>query len=134
MRAKILATFLAATLIMGFFSFLFGCSKKPPSADEWGLAQLKQGGDDLSKPHTIEFQLRFPTQSAAVQATTRIKAEGFDVTDKSDAQAGGWLCVATKRMIPDLAALTNLHSDFDGIAMQFGGTYEGWSMAAESQK
>lgn len=128
------AAFLAATLIMGLFSFLFGCSKRPPSADEWALAQLRQGGDDLSKPHKLEFQLRFPTQSAAEQVATRIKAAGFDVTEKSDGQDGGWLCVATNRMIPELAALAKIHGDFDGIAAQFGGTYEGWGMAAESQK
>lgn len=128
------AAFLTATLIMGLFNFLFGCTKQPPSADEWALAQLRQAGDDLSKPHKLEFQLRFPTQSAAEQAETRIKTADFDVEAKLDDQKGGWICVATKTMIPELAALMKIHNDFDGIATQFGGIYDGWGMAAENQK
>ena len=118
---------------MGLFSSLFGCAKKQ-SPDEWALAQLNQAGDDLSKPHQLEFQLRFPTQSAAEQAKSRTAAAGFEATVKSGGQDGGWLCVATKTMVPDLAALQKIHAALNGIAAPMGGRYEGWGMAAESEK
>ena len=83
---------------MGFFSSLFG-RKKRQSADEWALQQLAEAGDDLSKPHKLEFQLRFPTKSAAEQATPRVKAVGYEVVIAQD-ESEEWSLVATKSMIP----------------------------------
>ena len=118
-----------ATLLMGLFSSLFGCAKKQ-SLDEWALDQLKEAGADLSKPHKLEFQLHFPTQSAAEQAAPRLKVAGYEVAMKDDAQEG-WLCVATKTMIPDLSALQKIHGELDSVATFFGGRYDGWGMAAD---
>jgi hypothetical protein len=105
-----------------------------PTSDEWALAQLKQAGDDLSKPHHLEFQLRLPTPFAAEEATSCLRAAGFEATVQSDGQDGGWLCVATKTMVPDLAALQKIHMDLAGIAAPIGGRYEGWGMAAEREE
>lgn len=117
--------------IFGFFK------KKPrttgqPTLDEWALDQLKQAGEDLSKPHSLEFQIIFPTQSVAEQASPRIKACGFEVTIKSSGQDGECLCVASRTMVPEIAAITKIHQDFDSIAASFGGRYDGWSMVAEN--
>lgn len=104
-----------------------------PSADQWGVDQLKQLGDDLSLPHALEFQLSFSTQTNAEQATAGLRARGFGVAVRSDTQNGEWLCIATKTMIPDLAALQAIHTDLAAVAASFGGRYEGWGMAAEKQ-
>jgi hypothetical protein len=119
---------LNATLIMGLFSFLFGCTKKP-TLDEWGLDQLKKAGNDLSKQHKIEFVLSFSTQSVAEQAAPRLRSAGFGVEVKQD--GSDWRCLATKTMIPDLAALEQIHRDMDQIAASLGGRYEGWGTGAE---
>jgi Regulator of ribonuclease activity B len=117
---------------------MFGFLKKKqrateqPTLDEWALDQLKQAGEDLSRPHSLEFQLIFPTQPAAEQAASQIKADGFDVTVKPGGQDGEWLCAASKMMVPEIAVITKIHQDFDGIAASFGGRYDGWSMAAEN--
>ena len=133
MGMTVRVTMLNATLIMGLLSFLFGCSRKP-TADEWGVEQLKQLGDDLSLPHTLEFQFRFPTQAAAEQAALRIKPTGFEVSVKADTRDSAWMCVATKAMIPDLVLLQKIHAEFDSLATSSGGRYEGWGMAAEKEK
>ncbi|HTV43175.1 MAG TPA: ribonuclease E inhibitor RraB [Candidatus Sulfotelmatobacter sp.] len=117
---------------MGLFNFLFGRTRKP-TPDEWALDQFKRLGEDLSQPHGLEFRLYFPTASEADQAATRIKAAGFDVGETLRNQEG-WLCLATRTMVPELAALSQIHGDLDSIAAQFGGRYDGWGMAEESQK
>jgi len=114
---------------MGFFSSLFGCGKKP-TADEWGLDQLKQAGDDLSKPHKLEFILSFPAKAAAEQAVPKLKSAGFDAEVKPDEDH--WRCVATKTMVPSLAELQRIHGDMDQIAGSLGGWYQGWGTGAEN--
>lgn len=113
---------------MGFFSSLFG-RKKSPSADEWALKQFAQLGDDLSKPHKLEFQLRFPTKPAAEQAAPGIRAAGYDTAIIQDGD--GWSFVATKMMVPDAEGLLTVHNELDAAAAAAGGHYEGWGMAAE---
>ncbi len=105
-----------------------------PNADQWGLNQLKRLGDDLSLPHTLEFRLSFSTQTGAEQAASGLRTRGFEVAVKSDTQDGEWLCVATKTLIPGLAALQAIHADLAGVASSFGGRYDGWGMAAEKQR
>ncbi|MEI9959779.1 MAG: ribonuclease E inhibitor RraB [Limisphaerales bacterium] len=95
-------TFITTLLIMGLFSSLFGCSKKP-DLDESVLIQLKKAGSDLSKPHKIEFFLYFPTQTAAEQAAPQVRERGFEVEVRQAAKGTDWLCFATKTMIPKLA-------------------------------
>ena len=92
MRMTVRAVILNAILIMGLFSSLFGCSKKP-TLDEWGLDQLKQAGDDLSKPHKLEFVLSFSTQSVAEQASPKLRSAGFGVEVKQD--GSDWRCLTT---------------------------------------
>lgn len=98
--------------------------------DEWGLDQLKKAGDDLSKPHKIEFILSFPTRSIADQAAPRLKSAGFSVEVKQD--GSDWRCVGTKTMVPDLAELERIHRDMDQVVAPLGGRYEGWGTGAEN--
>jgi hypothetical protein len=126
---KIRAATLNAILIMGLLSFLFGCNRKP-TLDEWGLDQLKKAGDDLSKPHKIEFVLSFPSQSIADQAAPRLKTAGYDIEVKQDGR--DWRCLATKTMIPELVALEKIHRDMDEVAASLGGRYDGWGTGAEN--
>ena len=114
---------------MGFFSSLFGRSKRP-SADEWALNQLAQLGDNLSKPHKLEFQLRFPTKAAGEQAAPGIKAAGYDLEMMQDGEEGCSL-VATKTMVPGPDELQSVHLELDALAKSAGGRYEGWGMVAE---
>jgi regulator of RNase E activity RraB len=99
---------------------------KPKGGDALVLAQLKKAGSDLSKPHSIEFFVYLPTQEAAQKAAEQIRSKGFDVKVDRAAQGPNWLCFATKSMVPELAAIEAIRSDFDGIARLLGGEYDGW--------
>jgi hypothetical protein len=86
-RMTIRTTTNTTILIMGLFSFLFGCSKQDTAttfpSDENGdiLRQMAAQGDDFSKPRDINFSFVFPTESDGkafveqVQAMPGLKAE-----------------------------------------------------------
>ena|SRR6266850_2239293 len=114
---------------MGLFSF-FNCSKKS-DLDELVLNQLKKTGSDLSKPHKIEFFLYFPTRPVAEQAASQIRAAGFDVEVRPAAKGNEWLCLSTKTMVPDLAALQKIRRDFDSLTVSLSGQYDGWGTGIE---
>lgn len=125
MRGKIIVTSLI--LLLGFSRFL-GFSKKA-DPDQMVLEQLKKAGSDLSKPHNLEFFIYFSTKVDAMEIAQRIKEAGFAVDVKQAAQGPGWLCVATKMMIPELAALQKIRRDFSTLAATKRGEYDGWETA-----
>jgi Regulator of ribonuclease activity B len=104
---------------------MFG-SSRPTDRDEAVLKQLAKAGSRLSQCHTIEFFLYFPAESVAQQAASRIKESGFEVKVGPAAQGPLWLCFATKEMVPELAALQKIRSDFGQLAASLGGEYDGW--------
>jgi len=113
---------------MGIFS-LFSSDK--PAPDELVLIQLKKAGSDLSKPHHIEFFLYLPTEAAAETAASKLRAESFQATVKPPLKGAGWLCFATKTMIPELVELQRIRRDFNRLTRELGGNYDGWGTPVE---
>ena len=107
---------------------LFDLFRRPKqvSPDQQVLFQLKKAGSSLSKPHDVEFFLYFPTESIAEQAASQIRAAGFTVEVKPAAKGTDWLCFATRRMVPDIAALEQIRKDFTNLTATLGGEYDGW--------
>jgi regulator of ribonuclease activity B len=101
-------------------------SSKPTDGDEAVLKQLAKAGSRLSQSHNIEFFLYFPTESVAQEAASRIKKLGFGVKVGPAAQGPQWLCFVTKEMVPELAALQKIRTDFEQLATSLGGEYDGW--------
>jgi len=102
---------------------------QPADPDQMVLDQVKKSGSDLSKAHGIEFFLYFPTQAAATNAGATISQSGFKVETRRAAKGPGWLCKATKAMVPELKALQKIRKDFSAIASANGGEYDGWGAA-----
>ena len=109
---------------MGFLDLLR--RKKSPDLDGEVLVQLRKAGSDLSKPHLIEFFLYLPSQSFAEEVARKVRASAFSAKVEPAAKGNDWLCLATKEMIPDLAALQKIRSDFDSLTRSMGGVYDGW--------
>jgi regulator of RNase E activity RraB len=101
-------------------------SRKTPDLDGSVLAQLRKSGSDLSKPHTVEFFLYFPTQEVADKAGSSIREAGFNVEVSKAAQGDTWLCFATKNMVPDLGELQKIRQKFVALAESHNGEYDGW--------
>jgi regulator of RNase E activity RraB len=112
------------------FLDLFRSSKKS-GPDESVLSELRKLGSKLDLQHDIEFFLYFPSQAAGEQAAEKIRAMGFDVKVDRAAQGDSWLCFATKRMIPDLAALERIREEFTALTAALGGEYDGWGTGVE---
>lgn len=118
-------------IVIGSLILLTGISRffglaKANDPDQLVLQQLKKAGSNLSKAHKIEFFLYFKTQASAEVIAPIIKNAGFEVEVKQAAQGTGWLCLATKTMIPELAALQKIRRDFSAIASAKEGEYDGW--------
>jgi regulator of RNase E activity RraB len=114
---------------MGLLNLFRRSQKQDP--DESVLIQLRKSGSDLSKPHTIEFFLYFPTEVIAEQAASHIRESGFDVNVKQAAKGNDWLCFATKKMVPELAALQKVRDNFNSLVSSMGGDYDGWGTPVE---
>jgi hypothetical protein len=100
--------------------------------DQTVLQELMDAKSDIAKPHSIDFALYFPTQSAAENAKEpitdilqsdeiRIVPSGYD----------DYLFEVHKVMVPDLATLRSLRNKLTNVATQFNGTYDGWGAAVE---
>jgi len=101
-------------------------SKQKSDSDQSVLLQLRKAGSDLSKPHSIEFFVYFPTQAAAEKAAVPIRRAGFGVDVQQAAQGDDWLCFATKTMVPELVDLQKIRRDFVALAAAMNGEYDGW--------
>jgi len=101
-------------------------SKQKADLDQLVLVQLRKSGSNLSKPHSLEFFLYFPTQSIAESASLKIRQDGFEVEVKKAAQGDSWLCFATKTMIPVLTDLQRIRQNFVELADSVDGEYDGW--------
>jgi hypothetical protein len=102
---------------------------EPKSGDALVLAQLREAGSDLSKPHPIEFFIYLPTRESALNIADKIRAKGFGARVDRAAQGPNWLCLGTKSMVPDLAAIEAIGAGFDEMARSLGGEYDGWETA-----
>ena len=124
------ATIVNIIVVMGILSSLFGCSKKS-DPDEAVIIQLQKAGSDLSKPHTINFYIYLPTESAAEQAATRIRQTGFRAEVRRAAKGEDWLCLGTKKVIPELTTIQAITRDLNALAKSLGGDYDGWEAKVE---
>ena len=102
------------------------------SADVEILRQLKKAGSDLSKPHFPEFLFDFPSEAAAQEAVTKIKALGFDAEITPPAPGRQWPVRAQKSMVLTDDVLKRTRYQFDRIARAGQGTYDGWGAPAIS--
>jgi hypothetical protein len=109
---------------MGLFDLFRRTKRSDP--DELVLIQLRKAGSDLSKAHEVEFFLYFPTEVVAEQAASHIREAEFEAKVEQSAKGNDWLCLATKKMVPELAALQKIRRDFGSLSDSLGGDYDGW--------
>jgi hypothetical protein len=72
----------------------------PPDHDLALLQTLRNAGDDLSKPHELEFFLYFPREAAARKAAEQLKKEGYRTQVEIDPDRREWACAAERTMVP----------------------------------
>ena len=90
------------------------------------LAQLRRTGSDISKPHTIEFYLYFPTEMPARQAGKELSEHEYQVQVRPAATGAVWLCLASATLIPETAPLGEMGHLIDQLVSELGGEFDGW--------
>ncbi len=98
----------------------------PKNPDEEVVEQLRKVGSKLSEPHGIDFFLYFPSEQTAGMVASRLLEEGFDAQVEMGADGSGWLCLAKKKLVPDVAVLTDIRHRFEALVAEFDGEYDGW--------
>ena len=124
-RAKSISV-IAVALIALFIAGSTAISFPRPYQDGLVIGQLEKAGSNLHKLHEIEFFLYFKKKDLAERAGKLVAAEGCKVKVERGAGAKAWLCHATKRMVPEMKALSLLRKRFNGIAKKCDGEYDGW--------
>jgi len=95
------------------------------------LTILQRQGSDVTKPHSIDFYFYFKRRADAEQAAAALQARQFKVTVDTQPYYGQWLCLASRRLVPDRQLLAEWGRWFPQLASRHGGDYDGWEAAIE---
>jgi hypothetical protein len=107
--------------------FITGCGLLNSGAsDQATLDALQEAGSDLSKVHPFDFYFYHDEQLGAQQLCAALRDQGFQVTVRSGAIEGEWLCLATLNIVPSMDKLSELNTVFSEIIELYGGEYDGW--------
>jgi len=97
-----------------------------PTRDGLTIAQLKEAGADITKPHAIDFFFYLPSQDAAHRIASRLAQFGLDTKVEHAATGPKWVIQGQKSMVPDELELLILRKKFDDLAATEQGEYDGW--------
>lgn len=131
-------TVLIAIGLLGVFLLLRGgraarqtVEHVPQDGDAATLDELAHAGSDLTREHNIEFYLYLPEQADAETVADQLRDEGFAVEVTRAAEDTAWLCLAQRKMIPDMAGLRRYRERFTDLAESHNGEYDGWGTEVE---
>ena len=122
-----LLVIVAAAVVSTSACFMRPAKPQKPSADAQVIAQLRNAGSDLSKPHQIEFFMYFPSEAGAKHVSMRLVSLGFTAEVKRAASGSvPWLTLAKRSMIPEVAELERLRVVLGQLSASEQGNYDGW--------
>ncbi|MNN39876.1 RNase E inhibitor protein [compost metagenome] len=92
------------------------------------IENLVAAGSDTSKLHDIDFFVFLPSRSQAELAAAEIEQLGHSVAsiDQPPDSQSLWQLHATRRMVPQLDAMTATTRALTALASKYGGDYDGW--------
>lgn len=92
------------------------------------LEQLRQAGDPLESPRSIDHWAYFETQTAAAQYSAWLADRGFRVDLLSAPEEAGdsWRISFHDDMVPELFALSEITFELRVRAQHLSGDYDGW--------
>jgi hypothetical protein len=96
--------------------------------DREAIAELREQGIDLSGPQWLEFAFYFPSLAGAQRAWNALA--GQDFKGRIEPAGGGedYLLFVHKAVTVDLPTLQAMRAEFQSLAAENGGRYEGWGM------
>jgi Regulator of ribonuclease activity B len=115
------------------FPFLPSGSRRPPPlslgeplpVDLARLDELRASGSKMKLPHPIRNHVRFPGQQEARAAMETLRAEGYSVQVRADAE-DSWRVTCVISLVPTPAAVTHMREQLEALAQSLDGEYSGW--------
>jgi hypothetical protein len=98
--------------------------------DEHFIVGLRKAGVDTFAEHTVDFFFTLPTRAAAEQLAFTLRPEGFQLDIKEDAEGGTFSLHAQRNTRLVVAEMQELTARFSALAVQHGGKYDNWAVAA----
>jgi hypothetical protein len=109
--------------------------KTPPPAPELDriiVAQLRGRGADLALPRHVLHFLYFDDETAARAASAEVERAGFEATvAEPDEAVAQWSVRAEATRVVDETNVDAYRAQFERIASEHGGEYDGWEAAAK---
>jgi rhodanese-related sulfurtransferase len=106
------------------------------AGDQFVLSELKKAGFDLNKPTDIRFYLYIPALNDAQHAAQILREEGFNVEVRAPlgplpdgSVERRYSVVANAQRVPSSNNIRLARNVFQGLALRFGGDYDGWEAA-----
>ena len=109
---------------------------KTNNPNEAVINLLKNSHTDLSKRRPIDFYLYFPTEEKARKADAILTCLGFEVecSQSTWKQDNNWLCLATRKIRPDVGTLTLTGNTLERVAYRLDGYYDGWETMLDADE
>jgi len=98
----------------------------PYDANGRVLRQMRESGDDLTKPREINFHFLFPTRSHAIGFIERVSDKSLTLRICWHEERGLWECTATRYMVPLHSEITALEAELSDLAGPLEGSPDGW--------
>jgi len=83
---------------------------------------------DLSEPRMLEFAFYFPQRQGARKAMSALANEGYSGELRAESGDDAYILFARKAMRVDVETLSALRLQFEALAKEAGGTYDGWGV------
>ena len=102
-----------------------------PKDDDWDarfIGQLRKAGIAPFEAVPVDFFFDLPNEQASNEVTELLKAEGFEVDSRPEADTGRYSLHATfamRLLVDEMKALT---LRFRALAEEKGGKYDGWAV------
>jgi hypothetical protein len=99
----------------------------PNDADGDALRRFVDGGSDLSKPLTINFQVAVPDEAAATGLASLIYKLGYRVRIYASPECSlPWTCECSTRMLASYDGVIAIQAELARLAKPFRGHSDGW--------
>jgi len=83
---------------------------------------------DLSEPRMLEFAFYFPERQSARRAMNALTNDGFSAELRAEGDGDAFILFARKAIRVDVETLSALRTQFEAMAKEAGGTYDGWGV------
>lgn len=90
------------------------------------LKRMRDGGDSLEKPRSIDFCFAFQERDQAIDFVRAVPEEELEVCVSRYAERAMWQVIVKRFMAPEHGAIGALESELSNRAILAGGEADGW--------